>query len=199
MKDLVFKCNKCNKNNIFDIEDEFNLTNNVELLKKIYNDSLFSYTCKECNNLHVLEYEALFIDDNYKFIIKLNPSNELKVLINNDINYSKYKIRVVNSLNDLKEKLRIFYSSLNDHSIEVIKEKLNNSFKEEYDIDYLCFSSFKDNKVSFIAINSKNEYIGTLNYSFLGYNNILNSINIDNNLQIVDNNLAKKYLKVMNK
>ncbi len=194
MKDFIFKCNDCNEVNVKEIEDEFNLTNNINLLKSIYDDSFFSTNCKKCNKNHILEYESLFIDDNYKFIIKLNPSNDIKIILNNDPKYNDYKIRVVNNLNDLKEKLRIFYSTLNDHIIEVIKEKINISYKKEYDIDYLCFSSFKDDKISFVIINSLNEYVGTLNYKIDGYNNLLNKIELNNEIQVVDNALAHKYL-----
>lgn len=196
MLEVIFKCNKCNKINVKNIEnDEYNLTKNIELVKSIYDDSLFEEECIECHAKNIVERDTLFIDDDYKFIIKLDMSHENKVIINNDPMYKDYKIRIVKSLNDLKEKLRIFYSFLDDSTIEVIKETLFNEVDPSVNLDYLTFHKINEYGLGFVAISQIDEYLGTINVKFDKYNELKDLIHIDNSIQVVDFKLAKRYLK----
>ena len=196
MLEVIYKCAKCNKINVKNIEDnEYNLTKNIELVKSIYDDSLFLEECQECHTKSVIERDSLFIDDDYKFIIKLDTSNEAKVLMINESKYLDYKIRIVKSLNDLKEKLRIFYSFLNDHVIETLKEEVFNEIDPSLNPDYLTFHKINEYGLSFVVISSMDEYLGSISIKFDKYYEIEKLINIDKSIQVVDFKLGKKYLK----
>ena len=196
MLEVIYKCAKCNKINVKNIEDnEYNLTKNIELVKSIYDDSLFLEECQECHAQSVIERDSLFIDDDYKFIIKLDTSNETKVLMINESKYLDYKIRIVKSLNDLKEKLRIFYSFLNDHVIETLKEEVFNEIDPSLNPDYLTFHKINEYGLSFVVISSMDEYLGSISIKFDKYYEIEKLINIDKSIQVVDFKLGKKYLK----
>ncbi len=196
MLEVIYKCAKCNKINVKNIEDnEYNLTKNIELVKSIYDDSLFLEECQECHAKSVIERDSLFIDDDYKFIIKLDTSNETKVLMINESRYLDYKIRIVKSLNDLKEKLRIFYSFLNDHVIETLKEEVFNEIDPSLNPDYLTFHKINEYGLSFVVISSMDEYLGSISIKFDKYYEIEKLINIDKSIQVVDFKLGKKYLK----
>ena len=196
MLEVIYKCNKCNKVNVKNIEDnEYNLTKNIELVKSIYDDSLFLEECTECHAKSVIERDSLFIDDDYKFIIKLDTSNETKVLMINESRYLDYKIRIVKSLNDLKEKLRIFYSFLNDHVIETLKEEVFNEIDPSLNPDYLTFHKINEYGLSFVVISRMDEYLGSISIKFDKYYEIEKLINIDKSIQLVDFKLGKRYLK----
>ncbi len=196
MLEVIFKCNKCNKLNVKNIKDnEYNLTKNIDLVKSIYDDSLFEEECTECHSKMIIERDSLFIDDDYKFIIKLDASNENKVLMINEPKYLDYKVRIVKSLNDLKEKLRIFYSFLDDHLIEIIKEEVFNEIDPSLNPEYLTFHKINEYGLSFVVISSMDEYLGSISVKFDKYYEFKDLIKIDNSIQVVDFKLAKRYKK----
>lgn len=49
--------------------------------------------------------------------------------------------------------------------------------------------------MSFVLISKSNEYLGTINYSLIGYNEIKDKIKFDPSVQYVDEKNAKKYIE----
>ncbi len=192
--DLIYECKNCKKTNIIKRKEEYDLTKNIDLVKKIYDDSLFEDECPTCKNKVVVPAESLFIDNDYKFILKLNLDNEIKVLMPSEDTID-YKLRIVNDLNELKEKMRIFYSFLDDNVIEVIKFLIKESIDEKYELDLITFHKITNGSLSFVLISKSNEYLGAINYSLIGYNEIKDKIKFDPSVQYVDEKNAKKYIE----
>ena len=192
--DLIYECKNCKKTNIIKRKEEDDLTKNIDLVKKIYDDSLFEDECPTCKNKVVVPAESLFIDNDYKFILKLNLDNEIKVLMLSEDTID-YKLRIVNDLNELKEKMRIFYSFLDDNVVEIIKFLIKESIDEKYGLDLITVHKITNGSLSFVLISKSNEYLGTINYSLIGYNEIKDKIKFDPSVQYVDEKNAKKYIE----
>lgn len=200
--EINYRCDYCKLLNIINVKEEFNLTKNQKLYEKINDDSLFLRTCEACGEVNTVLFPALFVDDDYKFLIKLdNETKEDKVLIRTK-EYEYYKIRIVNNLNDLKEKMRIYYSFLDDVVIEIIKKIFTEHFKEEnLKFDYIAFHRIVDKtKLSFVVLNG--DAVNTITYDIEGYNKIYYKLKTNeefNTLQYVNQNTINSLFEALNK
>lgn len=198
MKDLIFTCDCCKHKNIASIEEEYDLTRNVDLYNKISSDSLFNFKCLECGKNILVDFEGSFFDNDYKFFIRYSSSKDM-FLVSSENNY-KY-IRFVNDLNDLKEKLRIFYSFLDDRIIEIIKEMIKEDLiknNDNIDIDAIYFHHLNNKKLDFLLF-SKTDYLGTISYKMDGYLKLLNEyLTLLDSSQHIDSKYAKKLIKKYN-
>lgn len=88
---ITFKCTHCGKINTVEVDDTINLTGNQDLLKTVLDNSKFNFKCEDCKTEHNVVYDVLFQDDNEKFYVKINSSNELLTLMSKD----DYKIRKI--------------------------------------------------------------------------------------------------------
>lgn len=196
---ITYKCTKCGKINTVEVDDTINLTGNQELLKTILDNSKFNFKCVDCNTEHNVIYDVLFQDDNEKFYVKINSSNELLTLVSKD----DYKIRIVKDLNEANEKLRTFYYRLDDRVIEIIKymikddlEKNNESLK----VNEIYFFRYAQGYLEFVIFN-KEAYLGIMKFSLAGYKEVKHKHkdNFDNNIQIVNENFVLNILSKPNK
>ena len=196
---ITYKCTKCGKINTVEVDDTINLTGNQELLKTILDNSKFNFKCVDCNTDHKVIYDFLFQDDNEKFYVKINSSNELLTLVSKD----DYKIRIVKDLNEANEKLRTFYYRLDDRVIEIIKymikddlEKNNESLK----VNEIYFFRYAQGYLEFVIFN-KEAYLGIMKFSLAGYKEVKHKHkdNFDNNIQIVNENFVLNILSKPNK
>ena len=86
--------------------------------------------------------------------------------------------RVVNSINDLKEKLLIFDYDLNDKIIELVKQGLyENKLIDENEFPYIMFNAIDKDNLSFICIG-QNEELKTkeIGISINFYNKIIDTL-----------------------
>ena len=196
---ITYKCTKCGKINTVEVDDTINLTGNQELLKTILDNQKFNFKCVDCNTEHNVIYDVLFQDDNEKFYVKINSSNELLTLVSKD----DYKIRIVKDLNEANEKLRTFYYRLDDRVIEIIKymikddlEKNNESLK----VNEIYFFRYAQGYLEFVIFN-KEAYLGIMKFSLAGYKEVKHKHkdNFDNNIQIVNENFVLNILSKPNK
>ena len=100
---------------------------------KILQNKLYTFTCEECSFTAPLTYDSLYLDSKKRLAIYMAPvmnqevEKELKVL-NKEIHGKK---RLVDNLNDLKEKILIADMQFDDRVIEVIKVMYLAQLKEE--------------------------------------------------------------------
>lgn len=191
---ITFKCTHCGKINTVEVDDTINLTGNQDLLKTVLDNSKFNFKCEDCKTEHNVVYDVLFQDDNEKFYVKINSSNELLTLMSKD----DYKIRIVKDLNQANEKLRTFYYRLDDRIIEIIKflikddlEKNNGNLK----ITEIYFFRYSQSYLEFVLF-SKEEYLGIMKYSLSGYKEIKHKHKekFDETIQVIDEKFALNIL-----
>lgn len=166
--EIRFKCKKCNKENIIEVDDEIDITGKKNLLTELLNSDYFKHKCAYCDEDNLIIYPLLIKDSFHKFYIRLNHENKKLVLIDTQ---EAYKIRIVKDLNELSEKLRIFNSFLDDEYIESIKYQIKRDLEEHNDnlkIDNIYFYKVEKGFLYFILFDKEN-YLGSMKYNVAGY------------------------------
>lgn len=191
---ITFKCTHCGKINTVEVDDTINLTGNQDLLKTVLDNSKFNFKCEDCKTEHNVVYDVLFQDDNEKFYVKINSSNELLTLMSKD----DYKIRIVKDLNQANEKLRTFYYRLDDRIIEIIKFLIKDDLEKNNDnlkITEIYFIRYSQSYLEFVLF-SKEEYLGIMKYSLSGYKEIKHKHKekFDETIQVIDEKFALNIL-----
>ena len=183
--EIIFNCPKCGSSHIISVDDEVDLTTDKTLLTKILDDSYFSHECSECKQHSIVEFPLIVKDDKFNYLYKLNPTNELMFLLKDN---ETREIRVVSSINELKEKIRIKYFRLNDHVVECIKKLIKEDLEKNNDvqIEEIYFVKYEENRLQFVLFDKEN-YLGMMYYSEEGYINLYKKIreSIDKDLQVV--------------
>ena len=192
--DILFKCSKCGETHIINKDDEIDLTDDKSLLNTILDDSFFTHQCSNCKEYSVIEFPFIIKDDKFNYFYKLNPTNERLFLLKDN---EDREIRLVSTLNELKEKVRIKYYRLNDHIVEYIKKLIKEDIENNNDvvIEEIYFTKYEDEKLQFVLFD-KDNYLGAMYYDKKGYIKQFNKLKnqIDKNLQIV-NLKTIEYLK----
>ncbi len=126
-------CPKCGHKHMMKKYQRINVTEKHRLKDDILKNRLYAFTCEECAFTAPLTYESLYLDSRKKLSIYMAPEmnqeveKELEVL-NRDLKGHK---RLVDNLNDLKEKILISDMQFDDRVIEVIKVMYLGQLKEE--------------------------------------------------------------------
>ena len=106
-----------------------NADENTRIRKKILDGTFFEQTCKSCGEIHYVTYPMLYQDDTNRFmlyhtsgILEISTAQQAIEKRRNIISArNDYRIRIVTSPNELREKTRIFEKNLDDRVIEIIK------------------------------------------------------------------------------
>lgn len=196
---ITFKCTECGEVNTIEVDDTLNLTSNQELLKTVLDNSKFQFKCSKCGKEHNVIYDVLLQDDNEKFYIKINTTNELISLVGKD----DYKIRIVKDLNQANEKLRCFYFRLDDRLVEIIKFLMKDDLEKNNDnlkITEMYFFRFNSSYLEFVVF-SEDKYLGTMKYNFNGYKELKykHSSKFIDEIQVVDEKYALSILNAPSK
>lgn len=133
------KCPKCERAFEFRIWNTMNATLDPEVEERILDGTLTLATCPTCGNeFHVL-YETLYHDMDREFMVEFRAPDHWNLVDGAidvpelDKTLRQYRfLRKVTSWNELREKVLIFTSELDDVVIEVIKAIL---LTQEFDVD----------------------------------------------------------------
>lgn len=123
------ECLNCKKNSTIVMWDSVNVYLNPELKQDLMDSKLFQFTCPFCKFPAKLEYPLLYHDQANKFMIYMsitedNENNVLKITKEAQGFYQhllNYRLRIVRTYNQLKEKILIFDHKLDDRAIELLK------------------------------------------------------------------------------
>ena len=127
------ECPKCGHKHTLRKYRRVNVNEKKDLKDDILQNKLYTFTCEECSFTAPLTYDSLYLDSKKRLAIYMAPvmnqevEKELKVL-NKEIHGKK---RLVDNLNDLKEKILIADMQFDDRVIEVIKVMYLAQLKEE--------------------------------------------------------------------
>jgi len=101
---------------------------NPALKANLLDESIFNFKCPKCDSVSKIEYDILYHDPDQKIMIwLLHPDKSGELSFNPSTNSLtgratvNYKLRIVNSGNELTEKIRIFDSGLDDKAVEASK------------------------------------------------------------------------------
>ena len=154
-------CPKCGKKHSLRKYKTINVTEKAKMKKDILQNRVFQFTCDHCNYMAPLTYNSLYVDREKKLMIYMAPTmtaevkQELQCFSREEGNMTR---RLVDNINDLKEKIMIADNGLDDRMIEVIKIMYLNQIKKEmeddtlmdilfdYSADQMCFLVFFQKK-----------------------------------------------------
>lgn len=127
------ECPNCGRPGIYDHYASANVTLNPTLKDRVMDGSLFVYECPNCGEAIHVEASCLYHDMRKQLLIQLSPgaedADQLKGIFNTlsdggvdmAFNDTSYEVRLVSSLNGLREKILIADDDLDDRIVEIIK------------------------------------------------------------------------------
>lgn len=125
-------CPECGHDNEVKIFQTVNVTTDSELHDKVLSGELFRFRCSSCGHEAELKYPVLYNDMKHKFMVYYIPEIDRASVLDEKLEseYAKYEElegitrRLVGSFNELKEKIHIFESGLDDRAMEIAKVAL---------------------------------------------------------------------------
>lgn len=129
----MVKCSKCGHEDGFVIWQSLNATLNPEAKADMMESCLFEHKCPKCGHVDSYTYDLLYHDMESMLMIQLCESEECVadyIAMFDDLSKKTddlikmdddYTLRLVNSRNNLREKVYIFDQGLDDRIIELMK------------------------------------------------------------------------------
>ena len=141
-------CPSCWENWPFKVWNSVNVRLNPEMKDCVKNWTIFDYTCPYCWKSAYAPYHFLYSDNNNRFMIYYLTDDYTDEWINENnilLKLSSFtKLRIVRSIEKLREKIQIFEDWYDDLSIEFVKKLLPISHKYKVkDIYYVGTKKWK--------------------------------------------------------
>ena len=111
-----FKCNKCGTEFKVQLPSVVNVGTSPELKEKILSGELFLHQCPECGEMNLVKGNMVYVDPSEKLILCLTDGN-----LSSEGGVPDHTCRIVGSVGELIEKIKIFDASLDDIAIEMCK------------------------------------------------------------------------------
>lgn len=147
-KDIV--CPQCGEPQKYRLFASINAQDNPNLRESILDETLFDWRCRRCNYFAAMAYPAVYIDNERRYAVCMTPGGDGRAMEPPPQLHGYIKRRVKN-LAELKEKLLIFDSGLDDVAVELVKNALCTIIRRYYDNVRLhaYFSKLEGEKLSF--------------------------------------------------
>ncbi len=122
VQEATLRCPFCKAEQQHNLYPVVDLDENPSLKLGLLTDSLFSVRCKQCNNQFAVIHEMLVIDKEASFAILLAPESKLSEVKEPSDEIAGLKnLRLVNTSDELKEKILLLDAALDDRTIELCK------------------------------------------------------------------------------
>lgn len=123
-------CPKCSHDNEVKIFKTVNATTDPQFREKLLAGKLFGFRCENCGHIATLRYPVLYNDMKNRFMVYYIPEIEREKITDENLEAEYSDLddvtrRIVGSFNELKEKIHIFESGLDDRAIEIAKIALS--------------------------------------------------------------------------
>ncbi len=177
----IITCPKCGVKQEFTLFPIINAANH-DLCEKFLDGTLMTITCSNCGFSGIVEYPLVFHDITEKFSLYFEPDSDARIA---DLNHMlpahiepEFRLRLVHTQDDLREKIYIFRDKLDDRIIELVKDAILREMeakKEEVVPDALYYAedSFACEGRSLIFVPRKGkEYLEPIRIPFTTYENI---------------------------
>ena len=153
------ECPKCGHKHSLRKYKVINVTEKAKLKEEIMKNRLYQFSCEECEYMAPLTYDSLYVDSRRNIMIYMAPvmNAEIKAEIAELEQEKGIDKRLVDNINDLKEKIMIADNHLDDRVIEIIKIMYIDQMKKEMEDDTLLnilFNQFF--LIKFIVVFKKN-------------------------------------------
>ena len=154
----VISCPKCGHDNEIKLFKTVNATTDPQFREQLLSGELLSFTCSECGHTAELRYPLLYNDMKNRFMIYYIPDVDRDKLTDEALEKEYGSLepitrRLVGSFNELKEKIHIFESGLDDRVIEVVKAALKDVVEkrtgEEVSGGYFSKYSASEDRIGF--------------------------------------------------
>ena len=154
------ECPKCGHKHSLKKYKVINVTEKAKLKEDIMKNRLFQFSCEECEYMAPLTYDSLYIDSQRNVMIYMAPvmNAEIKAELTELEQEKAETKRLVDNINDLKEKIMIADNHLDDRVIEIIKIMYLNQIKKEMEDDTLLnilFDYSRDNYCFLVFFQKK--------------------------------------------
>lgn len=128
-----------------------------ELKARLLDETLFDWKCPECGYAARFLYPCLYHDTEREFMVYLSPNGDG---CSGEVDVKKefpqlagLTKRVVSSPEELKEKILIFDSGLDDAAVELVKYALSGVLDRKYGkkaaVGYFCYADEAQNRIGF--------------------------------------------------
>ena len=121
--ETMITCPKCGKEAPFRIWESINTTLDPEMKEKVKDRSAFLFTCPNCGEANYVDYGFLYHQMEDTIMIAYSNTEEIDTPsgLDNIFLKGEYLLRIVRSLNALREKIYIFDDDLDDRIVEIYK------------------------------------------------------------------------------
>lgn len=184
----------------------------IEQKNALLDGSLFMWQCPHCKSVSNLQYPFLYHDQDKQLLIYYSPNSHYSNISEGKLN-KEYEIlnnitkRLVSNLNDLKEKILIFDSGLNDMYIEVAKLTISELVEKQNYIRIIDskFCVFDEKNLSlgfaFFAKNKEEPYLKNIKISAYEkaaeiVDEYISRINIENGFIKIDKDWAREVMEL---
>lgn len=212
-QNVTVNCPTCGKKIPYKEYNFISAKRSPELADKVKNGELFSVKCSECGTVtnwaHVLVYSN--IDNLYQISLAPNEGDRQQAIrgfgsVDNQmlVKGAGYRLRIVSTVDDLREKTNIFDAGLDDRCIEIIKwldlgalEVNGVPTHPGKKADNLIFVSDKNGKNYFLMYGN-HEFLGSLILTPENYNKqlkIYKKYFPEYNEYFIDKNWVNKLMK----
>lgn len=168
-------CAACGKEFDFEVWGSINVTNNPELKEKVMTGEIYRSQCPECGDSALVYYSHLYNDMKKGYLIAhasddkdydmyfeaFSGNGSMSPMIKT-FKTMNYILRIVSSLDELKEKILIFDNDLDDRVIELAKRILGSyAVQNGIDVKYMYFYIDDDGNYG-LAVFDDEKYVTSL-------------------------------------
>lgn len=152
------KCPKCGQVHQLKKYSMINVTEKPDMKEDILKNRIFYFNCDNCNLVAPLTYGSFYLDSKKKLVICLSTEETRREELAEWEQKKGLTLRIVDNINDLKEKIMIAEKHLDDRVIELVKigylrqlerEIQNDTLMNilfDYSADQMCFLVFFEKK-----------------------------------------------------
>lgn len=151
------KCPRCHYDSPMAVWNSINASLDPELKEKLLDGELYHWKCEVCGLEIDVPYRTLYHDVKHKFMLFFTPweededkYKEIEIPIPSGMEFKGYTFRSVFGINELREKISILESCLNDIAVERMKFFLKLDNKE---------GLFTDDDLFFLGVDTDPEKI----------------------------------------
>lgn len=182
MKQVVkLNCPVCQTPTTQEVETRINTALQPKLKKELLSGELQQFECSECGAKRQIETNFLYHDPDKKFMVFLIPNlknkkDQLSNLLENvardeNVDLSRYELRIVTHHPDLIEKIQLFDLDYNDKEVEIVKLLTDGLFAKERPSEVVRSRYFyvKDKQPKIMYITEKEQLLVDFSDSLLSF------------------------------
>jgi hypothetical protein len=123
---ISLNCPSCDHAQAFTTWNSVNVGLSPEKKTELRNGTLTRFTCEQCGESSEVNYPMLYHDPKLQFMVWLNPDRNAPAFSGLELGdvLADYRLRLVESRNQLVEKTHIFENELDDVTMELFKASM---------------------------------------------------------------------------